>query len=158
MNDKDKTESKVAESKIQDRGSGLFSWEEIHSIVKEFIRAYLGGQIKVKFAIPDERSLTTVQAINLRTTFAELISVCAGIKQTTTHELKESVGKLFQIIANLQTIDGITGTFLGYDISTKLAVLEHTITDLKTNQSETENLVKRILDYVERIDSYRGMK
>jgi hypothetical protein len=84
--------------------------------------------------MPHERGITAEQAAKFRTDFAELVSICAGNKAATPPELKESIGRLFLLIVMLQTTNGIIGTFLGYDISTKLAVIEHNISELKTKQ------------------------
>lgn len=49
IEEKDQNDDKVTIEEV----SRLFSYEEVKSIVKEFVRAYIRGQITLKLAMPD---------------------------------------------------------------------------------------------------------
>jgi hypothetical protein len=119
----------------------ILSKEEIHSVVRDFVLAYIKGDATINFPSVDEYMKSSEkegQKLDFKTArqkelavnaqFANLVSIVAGNKPSTTQELEHSVSELFYLILLGRTTDRIKGTFGQRDnLESRLCRLEEEI-------------------------------
>jgi hypothetical protein len=173
---KEHDDPKISEEKTQRENkitelSRLFSQEEIHNIVKEFIRAYTRGQVTIELALPSHLEynlnwgalpsndfIKMSDALNQRNFLKENIKICVGITKASAEEYEKAINNLFEIILILRMTDSMKGTFFLTDIDGRLISAEQKLAKLIHDQEISDKLIRRILDYIERNDPYRERK
>ena len=159
-NDDTKTKKKQAEegSPQQREGEALFSEKEVRAIVKDFVSAYISGQIKIIFPSADSIMLTKEKQGNaidfkqaaqielrIKSSFRELIAVCAGAKEATPAEQEKAINQLFNDVVSLRNGGRIEGVFTEYALEARIGRLEEGI-------DKINNLVEEIVEWI-----YRGV-
>jgi hypothetical protein len=145
----------------------LFSRKEIEGIVKEFIRAYIRGQLKLNLTLlpadvkrymemetgkPIDEAQAYNSAIQGTFTVPNLMLICAGISDGSNEQYTNAINSLFTFIIIGRTTKSIDGKFLATDIDARLSAVEESLNEIKERFDSTDELVKRTLEYVERID------
>jgi hypothetical protein len=147
--------------------SRLFSEQEINDIVKEFIRAYIKGQIKYEhdagiIGVNKDPLLTEemyresqplfhdiVKANNI---LLKLINICSGVENSTDEEYQNAIKDLFANIVILRMTKGISGSFFSNDIETQLKLVTNYLTQVTKDNEFYKDRINKVLEYVERLD------
>jgi hypothetical protein len=132
----------------------IFSQREIRSIIKDFITAWLSGQIKLILPTCEEILQTAKQAgdkldykqalareLETKADFRNSIGICSGTIKATSEEQQKAVSDMFDMILSLRNGDRIEGKFMDYE-------LEQRIQRLEEGLSITNNLVQEIIDWL----------
>ena len=106
--------------------SSIFSQEEVLSIIKGFILAWLQGNVNIRFPTAEEivsMNKETGAEIDIsearsqefagKNVFTELILICSGIEPSTFEEQEEAYMNLFNRILAYRVGQRIEGKFLG---------------------------------------------
>src|ERR687892_2732574 len=118
--DEETTKTKDIQKETARTQARLFSRKEVEDIVKEFVRAYIRGQV----------TLSPVgDAINLQTSIKDMICIVAGTKTATDHEYEKCVSDLFETILSSLT-DSMKGFILTTDVDGRLTSLEQNMKDI----------------------------
>lgn len=156
----------TAEKSSPSERKWLFSHKEVEGKVKEFIRAYIRGQLKLNLSLlpadvkrhmemqtgkPIDEAQAYHGALEGMLIIPNHMLICAGVVDSSNEQYTDSINKLFIFIIMGRINKSIEGTFLATDVDARLSVLEK-------NQDDTKELVNKILDYVERIDPYGERK
>jgi len=159
-NDKAKQNKEYADASkgvdIKDKPS-IFSQKQINAIVKEFITAYIRGNIKIKLKDATEYfreakfakreisvDVAIAQEVATKKPFIDLVSVCSGSRQATFEERQLAINELFEMIVRLRSSDRIDGNFM----PSLSAEIEKRLSTLEQDLNETNNLVKEIVEYL----------
>ena len=169
--DEETTKTKDIQKETARTQARLFSRKEVEDIVKEFVRAYIRGQVTLSpvvptdiennpnlATLPDNQAVRLSDAINLRTSIKDMICIVAGTKTATDHEYEKCVSDLFETISIMRLTDSMKGFILTTDVDGRLTSLEQNIKDITDKQDQDDLLIRRILDYLERNDPYRERK
>lgn len=139
-------------SKTNERQESLFTREEIRSIVKEFITAFVNGEITIDFKTAEEFLIEAkfskqkmdlqealAQEVEAKAPFYHLLNVSAGCETSSSCEEKEkAINDLFASIIRMRQSQRIKGKFMTFDVEEKIAELEKDLV-------ETNKLVAQIL-------------
>ena len=82
--------------------------------------------------------------------------ICAGIKEASDEQYNTAINAFFTFILAGRSFKSIEGEFLTTDIDRKLADVENEIKQMKEKTDSTDTIVKKILDYCERLDPVGG--
>lgn len=118
--------------------SNLFSQEEVKSIVKGFVSAWIKGHVSINFptateisefrkrgyVMTNQTATPQEQEINTKNRFTNLILVCCGSKPSTVEEQEKAMVDLFDEIMGYRQGDRIKGEFEEYSLEDRLAKLE----------------------------------
>lgn len=159
IEDKDDSDiEKTADPHEKVCDAALYSDKEIKMIVKDFIAAYISGQIQVSF--PNATEYTNIaKASNEKIDFKEArdredkgkrlfrnqISRCIGEEKVTAESQTAATKSLFLTIVALRNGERITGVFTEY-------ALESRIRQLEEGQEKANTLIQEIVDWI-----YRGV-
>jgi hypothetical protein len=142
-------------SKIDEKT--LFSEKEIKAIVKDFIAAYISGQITIHF--PNAEDLMDMarreggikdfkqaskEENNLKMNFRTRMATCVGAIKSTPEEQMASINGFFETIIAMRNGGRIIGVFTEYPLEVRIKRLEEGL-------EVTNNLVKEIVEWI-----YRG--
>lgn len=141
--------------------SSIFSQEEIEIIVKEFISAYISGDIEINFMSAEEIikrakvsgkrldfESAVSQEMDFKTPIVDEIAICAGSKEATSEQRHEAINHLFSVILFLRSSQRLKGKFLTFDVEKRLSKVEHDL-------DETNKLVAELLITVQGLLSGR---
>jgi hypothetical protein len=160
-------DKKEDEKVTTERPMRLFSQKEVNAIVREFIRAYIRGDIKVNLpmvmitpstplaGMPAEEYTRVMNASQKRQSLKDLIAICTGINKVTSEAYRQAINALFELIVTMRMNNELDGTFLEYDIESRFKMLEQNHKELREQHESTVRTVYRIQEYVERIDVFR---
>jgi hypothetical protein len=116
----------------------LFSQEEIESMAKGFILAWVRGQIVIQFPTGEEmyaqsketfgRQISKNEAVDWeiknKDNFNDLIEICSGRRPASPDELTTATNALFRKILDWREGERIKGSFLEYSFEERMAELE----------------------------------
>ena len=169
--DEETTKTKDIQKETARTQARLFSRKEVENIVKEFVRAYIRGQVTLSLVLPTDiennpnlatlphnQAVRLSDVINLQTSIKDMICIVAGTKTATDHEYEKCVSGLFEAILIMRSTDSMKGFFLTTDVEGRLTSLEQNMKDITDKQDQDDILIRRILDYLERNDPYRERK
>ena len=157
----------ISNSNSMDR---LFSRQEINDIIKEFIKAYIRGQIVYysgsNFIDVKKEDLLDTSSIKSNPVFQHvlkstldlhnLISICSGVIPSTDEQYQKAINELFKEILILRMLNGISGTFYSNDIESQFKLIINDLSEIKKDNEHYENRINKVLEYVERLDPSRG--
>ena len=151
QNEHSSAESKNA--KPEDSGT-VFSPEEVRVIVKEFLKAYIGGKIVIKFQDVEEimqRTKLEKQPLDFRhaserevedkINFANLIEICMGSKTASKEEKQDAINAMINFILVSRSSERMQGEFLTFDA-------EKMIGELRKDLDETNRVVAEIMVFL----------
>jgi len=161
MPKKDKTSSDKQIDKTdtpkKQEATSIFLETEIRDTVKNFLLAWLRGQIKIQFRTANEifqRSKlegtkmdfkqASTEEVNSKKTFVDIAEICLGTKPSTPEEQQKAIGELFGWILTFRAGGRIEGWFLESDLEQRLSRIEKGLT-------VTNNLVQEIVDWLWRM-------
>jgi hypothetical protein len=98
------------------------------------------------------------EAVRLSFQVPDTMLICAGIKEATIEQYDKGINTLFAFLVFGRNIKSIDGEFLATDIDKRLDYLENELKQMKEKTDSTDTMVKRILDYVERLDPPGGQR
>lgn len=118
--------------------SSMFSQEEINAIVRDFVLAWIRGDVKIKFPTSYEilegakqeghlinKGLAHEVEAKGKTDLVDLIKTCG--KPATSEQLQEVTDKLFARILLLRCGNRIEGSFAEYSLESKIEKIEEQI-------------------------------
>lgn len=130
----------------------IFSQEEIRTIIKEFISAYVRGDLSIKFMSAEERLIIakrTGQRLDFKTAYdqdledkkpiIDLIAICTDAKQSSPEEKSKAIKDLFYLILFARSSGRLQGKFMTFDIEARLRKLEQDLE--QTNKLVAELLI-----------------
>lgn len=132
--------------------SHLFSKNEIRTIVKNFIHAYINNHVQINFPDADEvkRNFSHQKmsgkialdfAVEQREKFSHVVMVCCGVKESTEEERKKALTDVFDIILLARTNGRLRGSIEDYELKEK-------IDDLEEKLLATNNVVKQLVTWL----------
>jgi hypothetical protein len=149
-------EKNKSSSPLEREGKTLFSEREIKAIVKDFVGAYISGQIKILFPTieciidgEEERggkiSRTEAARIEseIKRDFSKRIAICAGATKATQKEQEVALSELFDNIISMRNGERIKGVFTDYGLEARIKRLEEGI-------DKVNNLVEEIVEWIMR--------
>jgi len=154
QSDNEKNKEENMASSTEQLGKALLSEREICAIVRDFITAYISGQIKINWADADfillqqrKRGYTIDydQAVKMeldaKNAFNENVAICAGTKKATPEELQKAIGIIFEHIMIFRHGKRIEGVFTDYNIEQRISRLEE-------GMEKINNLVQEIVEWI----------
>ncbi len=132
----------------------VFSQEELRSVIKGFILAYLRGSITInhptaeaiiEFRKDSGTPITLAQAtkeeMDSKVRFRLLMGVVTGATSSTQEELVKATDELFQLILSMRNGRRIVGEFMEFRF-------EERIEDIERKLDATNNLVQQLIDWL----------
>jgi len=151
--EKDTTQTEKSSS-LQRVAKPLFSEKEVRTIVKDFVSAYISGQIKIDFPTAYsilERAKRTKESMDYKKAherelqvkfqIEELIEIASGTTKSTPEEQETAISELFGRIITMRNSKRIEGVFTEYALEARIRRLEEGI-------DTVNNLVKEIIDWI----------
>jgi len=129
--------------------SPLFSEEEIHRYVTEFVASWIRGDIIIRFPTAAELAKKTPLSIafptdpsvnaelKIKEHYVDLLSVVAGIKPSSNQEQEQAVSDVFKMLLMFRSANRIEGKIISNDI-------EKRVNELEKNFKSQEKLVEQI--------------
>lgn len=152
---------KTLENSMKENKVSIFSQEEIEGIVREFISAYIRGDLEIIFMSAEEimqrekisgRRLhfdTAIsQEIEYKKPILDEIEICAGTKQATSEQRYQAINELFGIILHFRSSSRLKGKFMTFDVEKRVSKLENDL-------DETNKLLAELLITVQSLLSGR---
>ncbi len=117
----------------------IFTYQEIESLVKSFVLAYIRGYIKIDFRIfkVDTNDIDNKATMAAKNMLREHIEICSGVKDVTSDELRKTVYELFGFILRFRNGRRIEGEFTPIE-------LEQKIDEMAKKYDFTDKLVMKI--------------
>lgn len=121
---------------LKQSSSSVFSDDEVRTTVKEFILAWLRGEITINFPTAREFGTFSYQMIgylgqeakgkeiDIKMKFIELVSICLGIEEATSEQYNVAIKHIFNTMLALRVGNRIKGTFAEFDIEKRFQILE----------------------------------
>jgi len=151
--EKDTTQTEKSSS-LQGVAKPLFSEKEVRTIVKDFVSAYISGQIKIIFPTAKailEHSKNTKKSMDykkaceqefkVKTQTVKLIEIASGTKKSTPEKQETAINDLFGVIISLRNGERIEGMFTEYALEARIGKLEEGI-------DVVNSLVKEIIEWI----------
>lgn len=121
--------------------SVLYSRQDIHKIVTEFVSSWIRGDIIIRFptaaelakqtplniAFPKDPSVSA--ELKIKEHYVDLLSIVAGIKPASTSEQEEAISEVFKMLLMFRSANRIEGKIISNDIEKRVAELERTVQD-----------------------------
>jgi len=148
--EKDTTQTEKSSS-LQRVAKPLFSEKEVRTIVKDFVSAYISGQIKIIFPTAEDimghtkntkKEMDYKKAcMELKINFKDLVAVASGTKKSTPEKQETAINDLFGKIIAMRNGGRIEGVFTEYALEARIMRLEEGI-------DKVNNLVKEIIEWI----------
>lgn len=138
----------------QQEAEPIFSENESRAIVKDFIEAYISGQVEIDF--PTARAVyvydksvgknisideATKIEINIKTEFNKNVRICTGTLESTPQERRKAIDNLMSDLIFFRCSDKIKGSFTEFTFSDRIGRLEE-------GMDKVNNLVKEIVEWL----------
>jgi len=129
--------------------SPLFSEQEIHKYVTEFVASWIRGDIIIRFPTAAELAKKTPFSIafptdpsvnaelKIKEHYVDLLSVVAGIKPSPPQEREHAISEVFKMLLMFRSANRIEGKIISNDI-------EKRVDDLEKKFKVQEKLVEQI--------------
>ncbi len=116
----------------------LYTKEQIHKFVSEFVSSWIRGDIIIRFPTAAELAKKTPLSIafptdpsvnaelKIKEHYIQLLSVVAGIKSASTKEQDEAINEVFKMMLMFRSANRIEGKIISNDIEKRVAALEET--------------------------------
>jgi len=149
----DKKIIKVRIRKNPEPAATMFSKEDIKKFVKEFVSAWIRGDITIRFPTAAELSRKTPLSIafpvdpsvdaelKIKEHYVDLLSICAGTKQATAKEQENAVTEVFRMLMMFRSANRIEGKILSSDIEKRVEQLEKIV-------QSTSKLIEQITTFL----------
>jgi len=156
MQDNGKNSEKLTETSTSQKKvfKPLFSEREIRNIVRDFIDAYIAGQVKVNF--PTASTVISVlknkgktinqadaeaKALNRKVDFMKTVAICTGTEKATPEEVQAAIGSVFQDIISFRNSRRLEGVFHDEGTETRLSRLEE-------GMEKANKLIEELVEYL----------
>ena len=128
-----------AESKIEE--PPLFSENDVHHFVSEFVSSWIRGDIIIRFPTAAELAKKTPFSIafptdpsvdaelKIKEHYIDLLSIVAGIKSASQKEQINAVDEVFKMLLMFRSANRIEGKIISNDLEKRIQNLEKTVTD-----------------------------
>lgn len=140
---KEKNSNTKKIKKTSKKPRNIFRYDEIESLVKSFVLAYIRGNVTIDLTV----DASPVDGINpfkakemtdkQKDEFITNIEICSGKTDATSEELRNSVFHLFTTILECRSGKRIKGEFISIE-------LERRLNEMEAKYEVTDNLVKEI--------------
>ena len=128
--------SKQPEPKVE--LPALFSKEEVHTYVKEFVASWIRGDIIIRFptaaelakqspfsiAFPTDPSVN--QELKIKEHYIDQLSLVAGIKPASSEEQEKAIEEVFRMLLMFRSANRIEGKIISNDLQRRVEDLEKT--------------------------------
>ena len=116
----------------------LFSKEEIHEFVTEFVASWIRGDIVIRFPTAAELAKKTPLSIafpsdpsvnaelKIKEHYVDLLSVVAGIKPASGAEQEQAINEVFKMLLMFRSSNRIEGKIISNDLQKRVSDLEKT--------------------------------
>jgi hypothetical protein len=133
--------------------SSLFSKQEIREFVREFVASWIRGDIIIRFPTASELAKKTPLSIafpvdpsvnaelKIKEHYVDLLSVCAGTKQTSAEEREKAMTEVFRMLLMFRSANRIEGRIMTGDLDRRMRELERAL-------NATDKLVEQITGFL----------
>ena len=116
----------------------LFSKEEIHEFVTEFVASWIRGDIVIRFPTAAELAKKTPLSIafptdpsvnaelKIKEHYVDLLSVVAGIKPASGSDQEQAINEVFKMLLMFRSANRIEGKIISNDLQKRVSDLEKT--------------------------------
>ena len=116
----------------------LYSKEDVHKFVTEFVSSWIRGDIVIRFPTAAELAKKTPLSIafptdpsvnaelKIKEHYVDLLSVVAGIKPASAEEQEKAIDEVFKMLLMFRQRNRIEGKIISNDIEKRVAKLEET--------------------------------
>ncbi len=137
----------------QDEPSLIYSKEDVHKFVNEFVSSWIRGDIVIRFPTAAELAKKTPLSIafptdpsvnaelKIKEHYVDLLSVVSGIKPASADEQEKAIDEVFKMMLMFRSANRIEGKIISNDIEKRVATLEES----NKNQSK---LVEQITGFL----------
>jgi len=138
---------------MQGEPSLIYSKEDVHKFVNEFVSSWIRGDIVIRFPTAAELAKKTPLSISFPTDpsvnaelkikehYVDLLSVVSGIKPASTDEQEKAIDEVFKMMLMFRSANRIEGKIISSDIEKRVQKLE------ETSQNQTK-LVDQITGFL----------
>jgi len=131
----------------------LFTNEEIHRYVKEFVDSWVRGDIVIRFPTASELAKQTPLSIafptdpsvnaelKIKEHYVDLLLIIAGLKPVSAEEQEKTISEVFKMLLMFRSANRIEGKILSNDLERKVIEIE------KTQQSQAK-LIEQITGHL----------
>jgi hypothetical protein len=116
----------------------LYSHEDIHKFVTEFVSSWIRGDIIIRFptaaelakqtplniAFPKDPSVSA--ELKIKEYYVDLLSIVAGIKPASTNEQEQAISEIFKMLLMFRSANRIEGKIISNDLEKRIQDLEKT--------------------------------
>jgi hypothetical protein len=117
----------------------LYSKQEIHKFVSEFVSSWIKGDIIIRFptaaelskknplniAFPNDPSVSA--ELKIKEHYVDLLSIVAGIKPASAEEKEKAISEVFKILLMFRSANRIEGKIISSDLEKRVEKLEEII-------------------------------
>jgi hypothetical protein len=131
----------------------LYSQQDIHRFVTEFVSSWIRGDIVIRFPTASELAKQTPLSIafpkdpsvsaelKIKEHYVDLLSVIAGIKPASSQEQQKAVDEVFKMLLMFRSANRIEGKIMSND-------LEKRVVDLEKTAAAQTNLIEQITGHL----------
>ena len=117
----------------------LFSKDEVHRYVKEFVASWIRGDIIIRFptaaelakqtplsiAFPTDPSVN--QELKIKEHYIDQMSIITGIKPAPANEQEKAIDEVFKMLLMFRSANRIEGKIISNDLQRRIEDLEKTV-------------------------------
>ena len=117
----------------------LFSQQDVHRYVTEFVASWIRGDIIIRFPTAAELAKKTPLSIafptdpsvdaelKIKEHYIEQLSIIAGIKPASVEEQEKAIGDVFKMLLMFRSANRIEGKIISNDLEQRIQELEKTV-------------------------------
>ena len=123
---------------LESAPSVLYSKEEVHKFVNEFVSSWIRGDIIIRFptaaelakktplniAFPNDPSVTA--ELKIKEHYVDLLSIVAGIRPASVVEQEKAMDDIFKMLLMFRSSNRIEGRIMSNDLDKRVQKLEET--------------------------------
>ena len=122
----------------KEEATTLFSQEDIHKFVTEFVSSWIRGDIIIRFPTAAELAKQTPLSIafptdpsvnaelKIKEHYVDLLSIIAGIKPASSGEQQKAIAEVFKMFLMFRSANRIEGKIISNDLQKRVEELEKT--------------------------------
>jgi hypothetical protein len=123
---------------LESAPSVLYSKEDVHKFVNEFVSSWIRGDIIIRFptaaelakktplsiAFPNDPSVTA--ELKIKEHYVDLLSIVAGIRPASVVEQEKAMDDIFKMLLMFRSSNRIEGRIMSNDLDKRVQKLEET--------------------------------
>jgi hypothetical protein len=125
-------------TQAESTSSVLYSKEDVHKFVNEFVSSWIRGDIIIRFptaaelakktplniAFPNDPSITA--ELKIKEHYVDLLSIVAGIRPASVVEQEKAMDDIFKMMLMFRSSNRIEGRIMSSDLDKRIQKLEET--------------------------------